>query len=90
MDLQDGTLTVVVATVVVATVVVAAVVVAAVVVATVVVATVVVPIHNHKKLSVNNMKSCRRQRWNRSDFKATSSGLSRSHQTGRSTGSTGN
>ncbi len=56
MDLHDGTLTVVVATVVVAKVVVAA-----VVVTTVVVVTVVVPIHNHKKLSVNNMKGRRGQ-----------------------------
>jgi hypothetical protein len=74
----------------VATVVVATVVVATVVVAPVVVVAVVVPIHNHKKLPGNNMKDRRGQRWNRSDFKTTSSGLSRSHQTGRSTGSTGN
>jgi hypothetical protein len=45
----------------VATVVVATVVVATVVVANVVVFAVVVPIHNHKKLSVDNMKGRRGQ-----------------------------
>ncbi len=54
LDLQDGTLTVVVTPVVVATMVVAAVVVASVVVATVVVVAVVVSIHNYENRAVKN------------------------------------
>ncbi len=87
MDLPDGTLTVVVATVV-AVVVVVVVVVVAVIVVVVVVVVFIVPIHNYKNIYVNNMEGCREQRWNRSDFKTTGIGLSRSKLTGRSTAST--
>jgi hypothetical protein len=55
LDLQDGTLTVVVTTVVVAPVVVAPVVMDAVVVGTV-----VLSIHNYENRLVNNMKGCER------------------------------